>query len=322
MKNTINLFFSSDQNYYPGLAVSVLSCLNSSSGKYNYTINILGGNISRENKKELEIHVHKISLRKKKKLIITWLEHNTSEIAALPDCRASHTTYTKFLIPFLLPNLSEIIHVDSDTLSNKGVEAFAELPKQKQTLLVGTLDHIGTLKNDCPAKLLNNKNKESPYINAGIMWLNLKLLREMNFTQKALDFCCNYPNVKQADQSAFNYLCANRIKTIEEENNFCLSLGTGQTVIEKGDLMNLHFIGQNKPWLTQPLTKQYAAYRKWWEFAQKFNLQDLKNSVIAPFPIDFNKAKLKSMLNLLNSNRRALYLNDLNSTQKPEPPLK
>ena len=53
-KNEIPIFFSTDDNYVPFLAVSIKSLLDNASREYFYNIHILTDGITEENKNELQ----------------------------------------------------------------------------------------------------------------------------------------------------------------------------------------------------------------------------------------------------------------------------
>lgn len=316
MKNeVIHIFSNADEVFYPGLAVSVLSCLYAATGSYDYHFHILDGGITAESKQELAEKIQLAAITTKITALLSWHEINLNEYDCLPLVRGSRMTYTKFFIPQLLKNIDTAIHIDADVLFGHGIEQLWQAGSESEFILTGVRDYHHSLENECPVNNLSSEEKTSPYINAGIMRLDLNTLRSMDIIGLVEKFARDYSEIRKGDQTIFNYLCRNQINLLPENNNFCMSLGTGMQVANNHQQMNLHYIGGNKPWLKAPETKQFFAYHLWWEFAQEHQFNFAKNAKLEKYPSDIKNVQKKRWLNILNPKRSKYYCDDLKSAK-------
>lgn len=314
MIKTLHIFSNADQNYFDGLVVSIISALNASSGQFNYHFHILNGDIHTDSITLLNGLIHASATKKGIHADITFHQIDLSQLSHLPQWRGSHMTYTKMLIPELIPLQNSAIYVDSDTLLNRGVEDIFLSPKPKGTLIAGVRDYYHSLKREHPTgAVLSDEDMQSPYINAGVMWLNLAGLREINILESTAKVIKAHPDILKGDQTLFNYVCRNRIHLLSDENNLCLSLGTGMRVVKKWPTTNLHYIGKDKPWFCRPSTTQFFAQSLWHQKALEYGLYNEPKLSFPDIPLDLAKVKKKRWTNIFNSKRATRYRNDLES---------
>jgi len=315
-RETLNIFSIADQNFYPGLAVSLLSCLECASGKYDYHFRVLEDKIGNEQKKELDSKISSLANDINMTAHISWYAVDQNLVNDLPPDRGSRMTYTKFLIPHLLENCDSAIHVDSDFLVNLGVEKLWEECLGSECLIGGVPDFHQTLKNECPVLDLNRAESDSPYLNAGMLWMNLKKLRNINILEQSREFVAKHPNIKHGDQTILNYLCRNKILALPDYYNLCLTLGTGMRVYENGHSMNLHFIGKCKPWFSAPISRQFVAHKMWWAFLKKHQITASEKHSNHNLPLDYHSTKSKIIKNLFNPKRSISYHRDILSIKQ------
>ena len=312
---TLHVFSNADQHYFDGLAVTLISALQAASGQYHYHFHVLDGGIQTESIAQLTELIRVHAAQKGTQADITFHQIDFSLLSHLPQWRGSHMTYTKMLIPELIPHEDSAIYVDSDTLLNRGVENIFITPKPEDTLIAGVRDYYHFLKREHPAgATLSDEDMQSPYINAGVMWLNLAGLREINILESTAEVIKAHPDILKGDQTLFNYVCRNRIHLLPDNHNLCLSLGTGMRVANKWQATNLHYIGKDKPWFCRPSTTQFFAQNLWHQKALEYGLYDEPNSNFPDAPLDLAKIKKKRWTNIFNPKRALRYRDDVKST--------
>ena len=111
--------------------------------------------------------------------------------------RFSEVTFYRLLSPLFIP-LDKIIYMDSDVLVFKDLEEMYNLQLHNNyalgylDLLSDGVDYLG---------LISEK-----YINAGVLLLNLKLIREHNKVYELLHMAKYSKNMKNNDQTIINYI--------------------------------------------------------------------------------------------------------------------
>jgi len=328
---TLHIVSNADERFYPGLAVAVASAVAAASGKYDYHLTILDGGIRPESISQLRATVASIAPKKGISATLETLEVDQNRLAKLPALRGSLMTYAKLMLPEMLPHLDALVYLDADVLCFKGLEA-AHPPEAElsQWLLAGARDHIDIIGNDCPwAKDLSPVERQLPYINAGIMWMNLKGLREigeaagLGNSSSLLDLAAQLlQNLVQTnrfrhDQTIFNFLCRGKSFILPESINHRTSIGSTRPLCEGSLDLNLHYIGSPKPWLGAPKTSNWLAHRLWHQ-ARASLFPETGETATVPPPRDLAEIRRKAMLyRLFNPGRATHYRSDLRSLNDP-----
>lgn len=110
------------------------------------------------------------------------------------------------------------------------------------------------------------------YFNSGVLFLNLKKMRENHIPQKMLAYIADNPELLSADQDAFNAILNNDFGILKPKwNTAVLNLGV-MTGYSEEDLREayecpsvIHITGSIKPWhymCMHPMRKKYLYFRK------------------------------------------------------------
>lgn len=322
---------NADARFFPGLAVALASAVAAASSSYDYQFLILDGGLSTSSLAELRSVITHIAARKNIHASVDLLEVDLARLKALPSHRGSYMTYAKLILPDAIPHLDSIVYLDADVLCFAGLEAVhPPAEEQGNWILAGARDHINVIENDCPwSHQLTIVERKLPYINAGIMWMNLKGIREMDFTELNRIPC---PSILDAgssllveratsdsfrhDQTIFNYLCRGRSFILPASLNHRTSIGSSLPLCN-GDLnLNLHYIGSPKPWIGPPKTSNWLAHRLWHQARSMLFPSVGVHEKIAP--ADLQSIRRKAILyTLVNPVRSRHYRNDLRSLSDP-----
>ncbi len=149
------------------------------------------------------------------------------------------------------------------------------------------------------------------------MWMNLKGLREMEFTERAIAARAAIGNARQGDQSVFNFLCRGRSFILPDSINHRTAIGSSRPLCEGNLDLNIHYIGSPKPWLGAPKTSNWLAHRLWHQALAAILPDQPENPPGLPTG-DFSSIRRKAFLyTFFNPVRAAHYRSDLQSLQDP-----
>ena len=145
--------------------------------------------------------------------------------------------------------------------------------------------------------------------------MNLKGLREMEFTQRSIIARASVPSAGLGDQSVFNFLCRGHSHILSDAVNHRMSIGSTRP-LRAGNLnLNIHYIGDPKPWLGPPKTSTWLAHCLWHQARTSLFPEIQLDMPVLP-PYDRARIRRKAALyTLLNPSRAAHYRSDLSSLE-------
>jgi len=167
----------------------------------------------------------------------------------------SKMTYARFCLSDLCP-FSKVIYIDTDFLVCKSL--YPLMFCQTSSLGVAAVKDwllrsiSKDLQHDTPFFVDGNK----PYFNAGLLVLDLNIIRSNKIFQKAKNLLSNYPQYCSShDQSALNYILNGDFEPLDDsfnKQNVRSNLSPSEAIQILSDRSaNIHFITQKgKPWIT------------------------------------------------------------------------
>ena len=187
--------------YFPTL-VSITSILLNANNNTYYKIYILVSSnrtqFSNENKRKFK-HLE----RKYKMCKIFIIEINDKIFSFAKLGKYPTPTYYRIIIARLLPNEKRIIYIDGDTLILRDLTEMIYL-KMNNKIIMGFIDH-----GDSLSKKYNLKSHI--YITAGVLLINLEVIRKENITEKFFDSMKKNKFMNQQDQSLINLVLNEKI---------------------------------------------------------------------------------------------------------------
>ena len=175
--------------------------------------------------------------------------------------RVTKFTYARLFLPKLLQALDydKCLYVDGDIIFNRDVTP----------LLEKDVPYLGMVKDGTPDWLLPGIEKDV-YYNAGVILMNLKALREDNFTEKCLDYIKNHEETYVGrestwlhDQTTINALYSDKITELEKEWNWQLSWNPPTKIedVPVNEELNIHYLTDyNKPTLILNVLSHYKSF--------------------------------------------------------------
>lgn len=133
----------------------------------------------------------------------------------VPDTIAI-SSYARLLLPSILPyNISKVLYLDCDTVITDNLSEFWNT-NLRNNYIAGVLD---TLPNN-ESKLNIGLPINAPYINAGVLLINLDLWRTDHLQQRFIDFLLGHNGqVHHHDQGIINAVCHGKVQVIHPRYN-------------------------------------------------------------------------------------------------------
>lgn len=157
---------------------------------------------------------------------------DTSKFKFRAKDRMGEGVYYKLFLPEL--PFDKVLYLDADILCQRPLN---DLWAEKCEYICATESHIfGKVQ---AAELHLQK-----YALTGMMLMNLKALREMNFTQKCLDKLAEV-KPKWHDETIINLVMADKLRFIDKKYNYCRDRIYDNPIPEQ-DAYLLHYVGRQK----------------------------------------------------------------------------
>ena len=244
-KERIPIFFASDENYLPCLAVAVKSIADHSSDEYIYDVRILTDGFSESALASLramelpntEISVVDVNeaISRSRKLLKLRLRDYYSE-----------AIYYRLYIASLFPRLTRALYVDCDVVL---VDDIAKLYFSDigNGILGAVADESIPAIPAFAAYVKHWIGKEAEeYINSGVLVMNLAEFRKCRILEKFSELVDKYNFETVApDQDYLNFLCHGRIKYLDIGWN---KQPTAENRLPVSRLHLIHYNFHNKPW--------------------------------------------------------------------------
>lgn len=189
----MNVAFSSDNNYAPYLAVSILSVLKNNS-ESEICFYILDFGIDNNNKEIIAniVYNHGKSIK--------FISVDKDEFANFPITinYISLATYARLNITQYIPDVDKLLYIDVDTLTNGSLDDLWNTDIEQYSLAACKDFFIEIEQADYKAKIgLENHH----YFNAGVLLINMRRWRELNVLEMSLTWLNKYKDViKYQDQ--------------------------------------------------------------------------------------------------------------------------
>ncbi len=280
---------AADEGFAMPLAATVRSALDNLAPGRKLNLYVLDGGISDSTKRRLERSWPEHNRR------LTWIDVDPAALAQAPTSgHVNLITYYRILMPRLLPKgLRRVIYLDADMIILSDLTRLWESKLDGQ-LCLAALDssapfidakqaladydrrgrHLGS-----PQPIANFRqlglDPMSPYLNAGVLLVDLEAWRRTNLSDQLLDCLAeNKVHVQWWDQYALNVVLAGRWGRLDTRWNQGAGIYQYPTSSQspfdprtfeqlRNDPFIIHFTTSSKPWhasCLHPLRKQFFEY--------------------------------------------------------------
>ena len=209
----INICFAADEHYLQYMATAMVSLLKNASTEDELHFYILCNQISDSSKEYIK------SLKNFKDFDIDFLDMDIKEFEEFPSggSHISNTTYFRYKIAELCPNIDKIIYIDCDVIVKTSISELFEV--DLTGYWIGGVEDIGyyywrTVDDSFYIY------KTGFYINAGMLLINLDEWRKNDLFHKFIDYTIkNADKIKIGDQDVINQVCIEKIKELDYKWN-------------------------------------------------------------------------------------------------------
>ncbi len=203
----MNIIYSTDENYSKICLASIISLLESNKKVEKLKIYIIDNNIEEKTKSEFVKTIDKY----KRMCFFISCKEICKDLQKNNDFPVS--SYARLFIQDSIKE-DKIIYIDCDTAVRNSLESLWE-EDLKDNLVAGVEDPLPSYLKEAIQMSKNDR-----YINAGILVINLKKWREINFKQRVLEFVKKHNNnVIHHDQGIINGICKNKILYLHPKYN-------------------------------------------------------------------------------------------------------
>lgn len=211
----IPIFFATDDNYAPFLAVSITSLLKNASKDYFYDIHVLTSPMSDENKSRIGALATDNSM-----ISFDDMSERMDAIANKISLRDyySMATYFRIFIADMFPEYDKALYIDSDTVILDDISKLYNT--ELGSCLIGGMPENVMLMDvfsRYSSVVLGIPNTE--YFNAGLILMNLKEFRETKMEKRFIELLSKRKFPVAQDQDYLNLLCHGRVHYFPVEWN-------------------------------------------------------------------------------------------------------
>lgn len=292
-KKIIPLFFATDNNYTPFLAVALQSLLENASKDYFYKIYILTTNLKKEYQEQLIILVNDAAPNFASIEFCSLKEEmeKTSGTFHLRDYY-SKETYCRIFIPRVFPQYDKVLYLDCDIIVTGDISELYNTDLEDNLVaasveeVMSSYDVFGTYVE----KALGVKREK--YFSAGILLINAELYRKQDIEIKFIELMNKFKFRVTQDEDYLNVLCKDKVKY--------LSLGWNKTSYKNEgfndkDLKLIHYKINWKPWHYDNVL--YEDF--FWNYARKTYFYDTILKIKASYTEDLRERDSLAFENLV-----------------------
>ena len=244
MNKNLNFIYCFDQSYKLQAFTSVVSLLENLNEKINLHFVVDNNNISYKIPEFIKNH------RMLNKLEIKVFKDNDFFFPNLDNVHVSKATYYRMFLENYIPNeVSEAIYVDADTVFVKNpinaIKFNLKVLLDSNKIISARTEQYFT--DNIEIDKFERLNINTSYFNAGVMLINLKLWKQVEFTKELIQNMNKLTTkIIQWDQDVLNSTLNGSYVELQKELNF----NSNNYKKDMDDVILIHFIGSKKPWNT------------------------------------------------------------------------
>ena len=237
--SNIPIFLSCDNNYSPFVAATIASICDNT--KSNIDFNILDGGIDDINKQKI-LQLRKSFNNFSIEFIKVDLEKEFQNFKMVTYI--SKAMYSRFLIPYVKPDIKKAIYLDIDLIVLKDISSFYNIDLEGYAL--------GAIYDESH----KDYNKDDPivpsdkyyYFNSGVLLLDCEIWRKNNIIKDLFYLEKIYRKINlHPDEAILNKFFDRNYKMIPRKYNF-IDYYYQKAPLPKDDIVIRHYATEFKPW--------------------------------------------------------------------------
>lgn len=319
----MDILYTCDNNYVWIMGISVISLFENNKHIEDLTVYLLGENISDDNKN----YLGDIAWQYSRKIEII----NVPKLDIAPSIVSERwplSAYIRLFSGQLLPGkLKRILYLDCDTVITGDIEPLGNIQFNGK-LVLGVKDCISGLY-----KKNIGLDVDSPYINAGVLIIDLDALRKIKINVKIEDYMSRYVQlINYADQDILNGVFNGEIGEINPKYNVMTinAVHSYSEIIKLRKPVNFYAEKVLKIAVSNPIIIHYTTnmlvVRPWYsntnhpfacEFDKYMQISPWKNKKLVKMVFNSRESKVISVLNKLPHNFATSVLGIIHSELRP-----
>ena len=267
----IPIFFTVDDKYAPFLAVALESIVDHVSDENMYIINIMTTAMNEENR--IKINKYERNNIKIFYYDVTDLANNIKDKLYTRDYY-SISTYFRLFIPNMFKQYDKVLYLDSDIVVLDDIANLYNIDIGNNYVGAAPDDVIATdqIFRDYAEKVIGCSSYKH-YFNAGVLIMNLKEMRNIDFENKFLHLLDTVKYYVAQDQDYLNRFCKGKVTIITTDWD---RMPVNKDKVNDRDTLKLvHFNLAFKPWHFDDIP--YQEY--FWKYANKTEYIDQINEI-------------------------------------------
>ena len=254
-----NILYCFDENYNIQATVSMFSLLKQTNEKINF-------HIIHKNPKSFESLL--ATIEKNQNLNDYFIHEFKNKNYNFPNIKNSHvseaTYYRMFISDYVTNDFDKVLYIDPDVVClNPFNTAVAEIEKEliNRKMLVGVkTEHV---KNKQNYEIFERLSIDNKYFNAGVMSINLKMWKELDFKTRLLEKSrIIEDNIIFWDQDVMNSEINGEYLELPPHLNQHPFEFPGSNVHFEKNTIFLHYSGKNKPWTKKGFSSPSSDFYK------------------------------------------------------------
>lgn len=211
-KKDLHVVLATDNNYAEFVAVVIVSLLETNPRFESIHVHLLANGVSDATIQKLQRHLP----QQRGQLHVYDISDLEQRLGIKVPSTIAISSYARLFMASLLPaDLDRVLYLDCDIVVSDNIIKFWKT-NLDGFLVAGVLDTLYsvTAKTDVGLTI------DAPYVNAGVLLVNLKAWREKKMQQRFLDFLLSHNGqVTHHDQGIINATCFGRIRIVHPRYN-------------------------------------------------------------------------------------------------------
>lgn len=320
----IPIVLTCDDSYIKYACVTISSIMANSSSKNSYEIIIISDHINENNQS-----IVKDQIAKKSNFSIRFVCLEDIDLSKFYlNSYMTAVTYYRFYIPDLLPEYGRVLYLDCDLVVNIDVAVLFDIEIGnhislcvKDGYIQPIIDRLyqGKITQEIKGFTLSyckdvlHLSKDYPYFNAGVMLLNISLMREIAFSEKLFSELARIGKPIFQDQDILNScICQYGEETegldcgyLEIDHRFN-AYGLGITIkrIIKLEIFRIlalkikkklyiqHYVGCDKPWQSERIGGELYFRYLYNRYTPSIVISDIEKGM----PTEIKRSKMRKLL--------------------------
>ena len=255
----MNILYELDNNFAPQVSASMASVCENNRDMDDLTFYVFGLGLSEETSKNLVA----LAKRYNRKATIIPIDGFMEAFGDFDTLGWTEVVMGRLLIARFLPeDVERVLYLDGDTIVRKSLRELDALVLDKSKVLGAAIE--ATVDR---SRLRSLDIEDEPYVNSGVLFIDLRRWRDTNAEKKLLQYCkAHRDHIVAPDQDAINGALRGSIQALPPGYNWCNSyVFYPYRVLKKlmgkvayytreefessvKDPVIVHFLGEERPW--------------------------------------------------------------------------